>query len=113
MVLLHVIHQLGYNVSAAHVNFNLRGAESDNDALFVKKWCLDQGISHYELSKEAKAYAVENELNTQTAARNIRYEWWDFLVQIHHFDKVITAHHLDDNKDTVFLHQLRGTGLKG
>ncbi len=113
MVLLFVLHKLGHNVSAAHVNFNLRGVESDNDALFVKHWCQEQGIPHYELSQDTKAYVTTSDTNVQTAARNIRYEWWELLVQTHQFDFVATAHHLDDTIETVFLNLLRGTGLKG
>jgi tRNA(Ile)-lysidine synthase len=113
MVLLFILHKLGYNPSAAHVNFNLRGAESYNDALFVKQWCLDQGIPSFELSKDTNQYADANHLNTQTAARNIRYEWWEYLVHSHKFDLVATAHQLDDAIETVLLNLLRGTGLKG
>ena len=113
MVLLDVLHKLGYQVSAAHVNFNLRGVESHNDALFVKQWCQEQGISHYELSQDTKAYVARTDTNVQTAARNIRYEWWEHLVHIHQFDYVATAHHLDDSIETVFLNLFRGTGLKG
>ncbi len=113
MVLLHILKTSGYNVSAAHVNFNLRDAESMNDALFVGKWCQDQGIPYHELSKDTKTYAKENNLNTQSAARNIRYEWWEYLMKTHPFDYVATAHHLDDNIETVFLNLFRGTGLKG
>ena len=113
MVLLVVLHKLGYSVSAGHVNFNLREADSHNDALFVKQWCAEQGISHYELSQDTKAYLASSGTNVQTAARNIRYEWWELLVQTHKFDFVATAHHLDDTIETVFLNLLRGTGLKG
>ena len=113
MVLLVVLHKLGFTVSAAHVNFNQRGVESHNDALFVKHWCQEQGISHYELSQDTKAYVARTDSNVQTAARNIRYEWWELLVQSHQFDYVATAHHLDDAIETLFLNLLRGTGLKG
>jgi tRNA(Ile)-lysidine synthase len=113
MVLVYILHKLGYQVSASHVNFNLRGEESNNDALFVNQWCSDQGISCFELSQDTKAYAASNEVNTQVAARDIRYEWWDYLVHAHSFDVVATAHHLDDTVETVFLNLLRGTGLKG
>src|SRR5688572_6963579 len=67
MVLLHVLKSLGYQVSAAHVNFNLRGSESLNDALFVGSWAKDHEIPFYELSKDTKSYAVENKLGTQEA----------------------------------------------
>jgi tRNA(Ile)-lysidine synthase len=113
MVLLHVLHHLRYNVAAAHVNFNLRGAESLNDALFVRKWSMEKGIPFHELSQDTKRYAEENNLGTQEAARNIRYDWWEELARHHAFDFVATAHHLDDTIETMFLNLLRGTGLKG
>ena len=113
MVLLYILHQSGYTVSAAHINFNLREDESVNDALFVRNWCLDQDIPFIELSKDTRSYAEANNLNTQTAARNIRYEWWEYLVHTHQFDFVATAHHLDDTIETVFMNLFRGTGMKG
>jgi tRNA(Ile)-lysidine synthase len=113
MALLVVLSKLGYSVTAAHVNFNLRDVESLNDALFVKQWCEEQGISHYELSQDTKAYVARSGTNVQTAARNIRYDWWELLAQTHKFDYVATAHHLDDSVETVFINLLRGTGLKG
>ena len=113
MVLLYVLHQNGYNVTAAHVNFNLRGHESDNDALFVSKWCLDKGIPYLGLSRDTKAYAEANKLNTQSAARILRYDWWEYLVHTLDFEYVATGHHLDDTIETVFLNLFRGTGLKG
>lgn len=113
MVLLYVLHQNGFKVTAAHVNFNLRGAESDNDALFVSKWCLDKGIPYLELSRDTKTYAEANKLNTQSAARILRYDWWEYLVQSLGFEFVATGHHLDDTIETLFLNLFRGTGLKG
>ena len=113
MVLLHVLNNLGYHVSAAHVNFNLRGTESLKDALFVGKWAKDYTIPFYELSKDTKRYAAENKLGTQEAARDIRYAWWEELVRQHEFDFVATAHHLDDTIETMLLNLFRGTGFKG
>ena len=113
MVLLYILHQSGYNVHAAHVNFNLRESESVNDALFVRNWCLEHDIPFIELSKDTRSYAEANNLNTQAAARNIRYEWWEYLVHTHQFDFVATAHHLDDTIETVFMNLFRGTGMKG
>lgn len=113
MVLVYILHKLGCQVSASHVNFNLRGEESKNDALFVSKWCSEQGMACFELNMDTKAYALSNDVNTQVAARDIRYEWWENLVHTHSFDAVATAHHLDDTIETVFLNLLRGTGLKG
>ncbi|MDZ4746892.1 MAG: tRNA lysidine(34) synthetase TilS [Saprospiraceae bacterium] len=113
MVLLYILHQNGFNVTAAHVNFNLRGAESVNDALFVSRWCLDMGIPYLELSRDTKTYAEDNKLNTQTAARILRYDWWEYLIHNSDYEYVATGHQLDDTIETVFLNLFRGTGLKG
>lgn len=113
MSLLFILHQLGYAVTAAHVNFNLRGSASINDALFIKQWCLDQNIPYLELSTDTKAYAAEMHVNTQTAARQIRYAWWEQVASDQSLDYIATAHHLDDSLETLFLNLLRGTGIKG
>ncbi len=113
MVLVMVMHELSYSLTAAHVNFQLRGKESDDDASLVKKWCSDHHVSYLENVTNAKQYAVLHKLNTQSAAREIRYNWWETLVETGTFDFVATAHHRDDNIETLFLNLLRGTGLKG
>ena len=113
MSMLYLLHTLGYKVTCAHVNFNLRGAESINDALFVRQWCHDQQIPFLELSTNTKVYAAEEHLNTQSAARQIRYAWWEITAHEQSFDYIATAHHLDDSIETLFLNLLRGTGLKG
>lgn len=113
MVLLHILHSQGYKVAAAHVNFNLRGDASEADAHLVRTWCTEYNIPHYELSEDTQSFAAEHNLNTQLAARDIRYAWWEQLVQEHSFDLIATAHHFDDNIETLFMNLLRGTGLKG
>ncbi len=113
MVLLYILHHLGYHPVALHVNFNLRGADALNDARFVEKWAAEQAIPSFILNRDTKAYAKEFHLNTQTAAREIRYAWWEELIQHQGFTYVATAHHLDDAIETVFLNLMRGTGIKG
>ena len=113
MVLLAVLKDLEYTVTASHVNFQLRGIESDGDALFVKTWCSDNDIPLIELNADTKKYADEKKLNIQSAAREIRYNWWQDLVKKGDYDFVATAHHRDDAIETVFINLLRGTGIKG
>ncbi|MEO6131405.1 MAG: tRNA lysidine(34) synthetase TilS, partial [Saprospiraceae bacterium] len=66
-----------------------------------------------ELISDTKQYAELNKLNTQSAARNIRYDWWENLRANERFEYVATAHHRDDSIETFFLNLLRGTGIKG
>lgn len=113
MVLLSIMNQMKYTVTAAHVNFKLRGRESDEDANFVRLWCADQHIPFLHLEVDTKAYAELHRLNTQSAAREIRYDWWNELVEKQSFEWVATGHHFDDSMETFFLNLLRGTGMKG
>jgi len=113
MVMLHGLHQLKYSITVAHVNFKLRGSESDGDTNLVKNWCLEHQIPFLLKEIDTKKFAEEENLNTQLAARKIRYDWWN---QLHHqekFDYIATAHNLDDQVETFFINVLRGTGMKG
>jgi tRNA(Ile)-lysidine synthase len=98
MVLINVLKMLNYKIAAAHVNFQLRGIESDEDALLVRNWCADNNVPY---------------LNVQLAAREIRYKWWSELMANESFQYLATAHQKDDNIETILLNLLRGTGIKG
>jgi tRNA(Ile)-lysidine synthase len=113
MVLLHVLRQMDYRVSVAHVNFQLRGMESAGDADFVKAYCNQHDISFYLKEINTSVYTTETGLNIQSAARQIRYDWWQELHARGEMDVFATAHHLDDQIETFFIQLLRGTGMKG
>jgi tRNA(Ile)-lysidine synthase len=113
MVLLDALHRLGYSVTAGHVNFQLRGNDSDEDAILVRTWCEAHKIDYLEKIIDTKKYAEAHQLNIQSAARDIRYDWWASLVESGNFQWVVTAHHHDDSIETFFLNLLRGTGLNG
>ena len=91
-------------LSAAHYNHGLRGAESDADAAFVESFCKDYGIPFYLGSGEVKP----GKKGLEAAARDARYSFLESLS-----GKVATAHTADDNAETVLMHLVRGTGLKG
>ena len=113
VVLTHLFHQLNFDISLAHCNFNLRGIESDKDETFVENLGENLDVKTFTSSFETEKYAEENQLSTQVAARNLRYDWFEKLINLHLFDFVITAHHLDDNLETFFINLTRGTGLEG
>jgi tRNA(Ile)-lysidine synthase len=91
----------------------LRGKESDQDAVFVREWCKQRSIPFYILNKITKTVEAELRINTQTAARKIRYDWWDKLLLKHQFNFICTAHHLDDSIETLLINLFRGSGMKG
>ena len=92
------------SLSAVHFNHHLRGEASDEDEQFVRDFCNGYGIPLYVGSE----YVVPNEKGLEAAAREARYRYFATLP-----GKIATAHTADDNAETVLMHLLRGTGLKG
>ena len=97
----------------AHVNFSLRGEESDGDMASVQAWGERNGIKVYTRIFDTKAYAAEHSLSTQMAARDLRYGFFSELMRAEGFDLLSIAHNLDDSIETIFLNIARGTGLRG
>ena len=96
--------KLGITLECAHFNHHLRGEESDRDAVFVRQFCRDYQIPfHYD-----EGQVVAGEKGLEAAAREARYGFLRSLPGV-----VATAHTADDNAETVLMHLLRGTGLKG
>ena len=91
-------------LAAAHFNHGLRGEESDRDEAFVRSFCEGYQIPFYCGRAQVKA----GEKGLEAAAREARYTFFRTLS-----GKVATAHTADDNAETVLLHLVRGTGLKG
>jgi tRNA(Ile)-lysidine synthase len=113
MVLLHLCKLANFNVTVAHCNFQLRGEESDRDAAFVRKISLDLGFQYFEKRFDTKAFATSEGISTQMAARNLRYQWFEELIVVQNLDKLVVAHHLNDNFETVLLNLVRGTSISG
>ena len=91
-------------LSAAHFNHHLRGEESDRDEQFVRDFCSGYGIPLHVGSGQV----VPGEKGLEAAARDARYAFLQTLP-----GKIATAHTADDNAETVLMHLIRGTGLKG
>ena len=114
MCLLHLLHTCGVDwgirVTAAHFNHRLRGAESHRDEAFVRDWCRARNIPCVCGGADVAAFAAERHRSVEEAARELRYA---FLRETAGERTILTAHHADDNAETMLLNLLRGTGLKG
>ena len=110
MAMLWCLHslqsELSITVGAAHFNHRLRGEESDRDEAFVREFCARHQISLITGTAKPEDY---QETGVEETARHLRYGFFETL----DCDKVATAHTADDNAETVLLHLLRGTGLRG
>ncbi len=97
----------------AHVNFSLRGSESDQDEAMVREWCRKHGIPFYTTKVNALEFAQEQSISTQMAARDLRYGWFFSLMEEHSMDFLAISHNLNDSVETLMINLLRGTGLRG
>lgn len=113
VVLAELLLELGYTFSAAHCNFHLRGEESNRDAEFVIKWAERKKVKLFVQDFDTYAYMQEKGISLEMAARELRYSWFENLMQENQIDYLLTAHHADDSAETFFINLLRGTGIAG
>jgi tRNA(Ile)-lysidine synthase len=139
VVLCELCKQAGYSFRIAHCNFKLRGEESERDAAFVRELALTYSVPFTVKEFDTQTYAEKNKLSIQEAARELRYAWFaemlkpaignrqsaihDSRLPIHDLGPgahnslqptiLLTAHHLDDNIETMLMHFFRGTGIHG
>lgn len=113
MVLLDVLLKLNYSFAVAHCNFKLRGTESDDEMKFVADFCTRNNIRFFAQEFDTLHYKKENKISTQIAARQLRYEWFEKIRKENHFHCIVTAHHADDQLETILLNFTKGTGVNG
>ena len=113
MVMTHLFLQTGNKLGIAHCNFSLRGEESDLDEEMVSKYAAEHNIEMFSTRFETKAYARENGLSVQMAARELRYRWFEQIRKDHGYDSIAIAHNLNDNIETMMINLIRGTGVPG
>ncbi|MGE9310055.1 tRNA lysidine(34) synthetase TilS [Niabella sp. CJ426] len=113
VVLCHLCKEAGFDFGIAHCNFQLRGEDSNRDELFVREWSQQLNVPFHVIQFNTKQYAEEKKLSTQVAARNLRYEWFKKICDEQGYDFILTAHHADDNIETVLMNFFRGTGING
>ena len=113
MCLAEKVRLEGGPFAIAHCNFHLRGKESDGDEAFVKAWADANGIPCHVRHFETSAYATEQGISVEMAARRLRYHWFGELCRQHGYSGVAVAHNANDNAETLLLNLLRGTGIRG
>jgi tRNA(Ile)-lysidine synthase len=117
MALLHVLlslrETLGFLLYAAHFNHKLRGDEAERDATFVASYCREHNIP-FLLGEGDVAKEAENQrCGIEETARSMRYAFLEDAAKEVGATRILTAHHADDNVETLLLHLVRGTGLRG
>lgn len=113
VVLGHLFHELGWDFAVGHCNFNLRGQDSLDDAVFVKKLAESWGVPFFSARFETAEFATRHQVSIQVAARNLRYDWLEETRQTAGCQFIATAHHLDDSVETLLYNFTKGCGLRG
>src|SRR5690606_6478460 len=117
VVLCELCNQAGFKFSIAHCNFQLREDESERDENFVKELVNKYKVPYFVKKFNTSSYAEAGKLSIQEAARELRYKWFNELVEKEKQNQkpvwLLTAHHADDNIETQLMNLFKGTGMNG
>lgn len=118
MALLHLLHRRGFrDVVVCHLDHGLRGRASAGDARFVEKLAESLGYRCESGKAEVRAIMKASGASMETAAREARHGFFGECSRKHRCDRLLLAHHADDQAETILWNLLRGsrglTGMKG
>lgn len=131
VVLCELCHLAGYRFVIAHCNFQLRGEESERDEAFVAQLALNYKVPFFVQKFDTNTIAKSLKKSIEETARELRYQWFQQLLNQSQSNSInlnsinpnslnpdslkyiLTAHHADDNIETVLMNFCRGTGIKG
>ena len=127
VVLCELCHQARFQFIIAHCNFHLREEESERDSNFVQSLAKKYSVDFFVKDFNTLDHATRQKISIQESARELRYHWFNQLADeiatsLHHpkqqkqtadKPKILTAHHADDNIETVLMNFFRGTGIQG
>ena len=116
-LLLHLLceygKKTGAKIYAAHINHSIRGEEADRDEKFCRYVCEGLGVELFTLKADVPKIAKEHGVSVETAARDVRYGFFDEIMGSRDIPLLATAHNADDNLETMIFNITRGAGLTG
>lgn len=112
-MLLNLREEMGFSVSVAHFEHGIRGQESLDDAAFVQEYCDSHDVPFYMESASVPEWSRTHGESLETSARKLRYNFLQETAKKIGGADIATAHHRDDQAETVVMHILRGSGLTG
>ena len=103
---------IDFEIVVAHINHQIRD-DANDDAKFVKDVCKNLQVDFYEKSIDVLNFAHNNKIGTEEAGREIRYNFFDEVLNKVGANKIAIAHHKNDKVETIFMNLLRGSGVSG
>ena len=117
VALLHILKslcaRLDFTICAAHLNHGIRGEAAHEDAEFVHDLCDFYGIRAYGGYADIPRLARQRGETLEQAGRMLRYDFLEEAKAFFGADKIAVAHHMDDQAESILLHLVRGSGLRG
>lgn len=111
--LLYLMHQLGYTVEVAHVNYQLRGEASQKAEDYLDELCKKLDLPFHVKRFNTQELASDSKRGIQELARHLRYQWFEQLSDEQGIPFILTAHHQNDRIESYTHHLLRGNSLSG
>jgi tRNA(Ile)-lysidine synthase len=113
MVMADLFLKSDIKFAVAHCNFQLRDKEADQDEQLVRGWAENNGIDLHTVRFQTKEKSAEWKKGTQETARILRYEWLEMIRAEKKYKSIATAHHANDNMETLLMNLFKGTGISG
>lgn len=113
MALAHIMHEAGFSIALGHCNFQLRDTASNLDEQLVVNWAKEQSIPLHRIAFDTRKVMEDQKKGVQETARELRYSWFNTLCKEHGYAAVATAHHANDNAETLLINFCKGTGIAG
>lgn len=104
---------LELKLGVAHVNHNLREGACERDVAFVEQLCAQYRVPFSCLSADIKEISRERKISLEAAGREVRYSFFQEVMERDGYSYLGLGHHKNDQSETILMHILRGTGLKG
>lgn len=111
-ILNEIKEEMKFEIYVAHINHMIR-KEAEDDEIYVQQYCEKNNIQCFVKRANVQEIANIEKIGTEEAGRNIRYEFFEEVLQKVGANKIAIAHNKNDKIETIVMNLLRGSGLSG